>query len=739
MNDDERADILIVDDRPEQLFVLRTVLEELGQNVITASSGEMALKRVLAHDFAVILLDVNMPGIDGLETAALIRSRKKSAHIPIIFITADYHDEMHTARGYSLGAVDYIASPVVPEILRSKVKVFVDLYLYARRERQRIEAQVALADERAARAVAERAERRAAFLAQATSILAKSLELEATMRHVAGLVVPALGDVAMLHLPARNGEAPKTMIAWTDGQPASTVTAATVDGIEDPWLADIVESLAAAGHGVAVNCPDAATIEGMRALERDVPIRLTADRSAQSLVLISLSASGQTLGVLCFGSATRARTFDAETLSTAIDLSTRASIALDNAVLFRQIHEEDRRKNEFLAMLAHELRNPLAPIGNALHILDADAPGTPRSVWARSVIRRQFDLLVRLVDDLVDVSRITRGKIDLRIEPVDVVRVVETAIETCRPQIDAMRHALDVKLPPAPLYVRGDFARVAQVVGNLLSNAAKYTEPGGRISISAERDSDEIVLRVRDTGMGIPKDALLGIFELFTQLDRTIDRSKGGLGIGLTVVRRLVEMQGGTVIACSEGPGQGSEFVVRLPTADVMTTQHVGPDVVAVTAADQRRAPRFSVLVVDDNRDVAESTATLLEIAGHEVHIAYDGAAAISTAAKVRPQLALIDIGLPGMDGYEVVRRMRRDPVHSNTWICALSGYDSQNDRDRSASAGFDHHFVKPLDPARLSETLAALAAARAASVDSSRAAAPQQHGIAPPSLLRTD
>ncbi len=733
MDDIERANILIVDDRPEQLFVLRTVLEELGQNIITASSGEIALKRVLAHDFAVILLDVNMPGIDGLETAALIRGRKKSAHIPIIFVTADYHDQMHTARGYSLGAVDYIASPVVPEILRSKVKVFVDLHLYARHERQRIEGQIALAEERAARVVAERAERRAVFLAQATTSLAQSLELEATMRHVAALVVPALGDVAMLHLTARDGEGAKTMIASTDGESASTISVAAVDSIEDPWLGEIVESLDPAACGIAVNCPAAATIEGMRTLLRDTPIPLSLGRSgAQSLVIVPLVASGKLLGVLALGFTACARTFDVETLSIAIDLSARASIALDNAVLFRRIQEDDRRKNEFLAMLAHELRNPLAPIGNALHILDADASGTPRSVWARNVIRRQFDLLVRLVDDLVDVSRITRGKIALRIEPVDVARVIETAIETCRPQIDSMRHALDVKLPTPPLYLRGDCARVTQVIGNLLSNAAKYTEPGGKISISADREGDAVVLHVRDTGMGIPKDALFGIFELFTQLNRTIDRSKGGLGIGLTVVRRLVEMQGGTVIAYSEGADRGSEFVVRLPAADVITAQHVGADVVTTTEADQPAAGRFTVLVVDDNRDVAESTATLLEIAGHEVHIAYDGAAAISAAAKIRPQLALIDIGLPGMDGYEVVRRLRRDPLHTDTWICALSGYDSQHDRERSASAGFDHHFVKPLDPAQLSEMLAALAATRSGSAAAPRAAAPERTATAP-------
>jgi signal transduction histidine kinase len=242
------------------------------------------------------------------------------------------------------------------------------------------------------------------------------------------------------------------------------------------------------------------------------------------------------------------RTLDAETLTTAIDLSARASIALDNAALFRRIREEDRRKSEFLAMLAHELRNPLAPIGNALHILDADESSSTRSAWARNLIRRQFDLLVRLVDDLVDVSRINRGKIDLRIELVDMARVVELAIETCRPQIDSMRHMLEVKLPASPLHVRGDFARIAQITGNLLSNAAKYTEPGGTIEIAIERDEDEVVLRVRDTGMGDTEGSVAR--DLRALLRNSTGRSiapKVGLGIGLTVVRRLVEMQGGTV------------------------------------------------------------------------------------------------------------------------------------------------------------------------------------------------
>ncbi len=702
----ERANILIVDDRPEQLLALRAVLEDLGQNIITATSGEMALKRVLEHDFAVILLDVHLPGIDGLETAEMIRGRKKSAHVPIIFITADHHDEMHRARGYLLGAVDYITSPVVPDALRSKVKVFVDLYLYAQRERQRIEAQLELVAERAARAAAERAERRAAFLVQATTALARSLDLDATMRHLAALVVPRLGDVAVVRL-AEGDDDPKTMSACSAAELGAAPTVTMVDAVDDRWLGETIEAVAADERAVAINCAMASTLGNFVTLERTVPIRVAPDCAVHSVVLVPLAARGRSLGVLTLGLTEPSREFDIEMLSTTIDLATRASIALDNAVLFRRIHEEDRRKNEFLAMLAHELRNPLTPIGNALHVLEADAQAAARSVWAREMIRRQFDLLVRLVDDLLDVSRITRGKIDLRIEPVDVARVVDVAIETSRPQIDAMRHTLDVSLPEKPLYLRGDFARIAQIIGNLLSNSAKYTEPGGRISLKVEREGEEVVLRVRDTGMGIPKHALLAIFELFTQLNRTIDRAKGGLGIGLTVVRRLVEMQGGSVVALSDGPDRGSEFVVRLPVAE---------PVVADASAHTRdpAAPQqpLSVLVVDDNRDVAESTATLLQIAGHQVHVAYDGLGAIETAARVRPQLALIDIGLPGIDGYEVARRLRRDPRHSGTWICALSGYDTQHDRERSRNAGFDHHFVKPLDPARLEQALASLTAA---------------------------
>jgi signal transduction histidine kinase/ActR/RegA family two-component response regulator len=575
-----------------------------------------------------------------------------------------------------------------------------------------VEAQMALVEERAARAAAERAERRAAFLVQASTALAGSLDLEATMHHLATLVVPSLCDVAILHLAPDEDRDTRTLMASCHGN--ATAVAVSVDAIDEPWLATMLARAGHSGRVLTVNCGGQDGLDALRGdverLQRDAPIALPLGRSAASLAMLPLSARGRSLGVLALAS--DGRRFDADTLSTAADLAARASIALDNAVLFRQVQEVDRRKNEFLAMLAHELRNPLAPISNAVHLLEAASSDPEQYAWARDVIRRQLSQLVRLVDDLLDVSRITRGKIELRLESVDVAQVIEVAVETCRAQIDAMGHVLTVSLPPVPLRFRGDPARTAQILGNLLSNAVKYTERGGNIWLSAARDGADVVLRVRDSGVGIPKESLTGIFELFTQLNRTLDRSSGGLGIGLTVVRRLVEMHGGTVTAYSEGPDRGSEFVVRLPAIDASL-----PAGEAITPVRTDRAvprpdassQRLSVLVVDDNRDVAESTATLLEMAGHDVHIAYDGASALEAASRVRPQVMLVDIGLPGMDGYEVARRLRADPENRDGWIFALSGYDSQQDRERSASAGFDRHFAKPFDAGQLAGALAAL------------------------------
>ncbi len=368
--------------------------------------------------------------------------------------------------------------------------------------------------------------------------------------------------------------------------------------------------------------------------------------------------------------------------------------------------EAARRKDEFLAMLGHELRNPLAPIRNGLQILKRVGHDPEAIARARDMMDRQVQQMARLVDDLLDVSRITRGVVELRRTAVDVGDVVARAVETARPLIDAKGHRLSVTRPDGPVLVEGDPVRLAQVVGNLLNDAAKYTPDGGDIAVSLAAEGAEVVVRVRDNGSGIPADVLPHVFDLFTQAERTIDRSQGGLGIGLTVVRSLVEMHGGSAEAHSEGPGRGSEFVIRLPSHRPSSlvpgpSRETGGEGPGTGDKGQIR-----VLVVDDNVDAAESLATLLQLSGHEVRAVYDGPGALAAARAFRPGAVVLDVGLPGMDGYEVARRLRREPGGAEMLLIALTGYGQDDDRRRSEQAGFDHHLVKPADPLALEAAL---------------------------------
>jgi signal transduction histidine kinase/DNA-binding response OmpR family regulator len=684
----DRANILIVDDRPDKLLVYQTLLEELQQNLFTASSGDDALRQVLDRDFALILLDVNMPGLDGLETAALIRNRRKSAHTPIILVTADYGDELRMTKAYSLGAVDYIASPVVPEILRAKVRVFVDLYLLAEQAKRQAQERIALIEEKAAREAAERASRRLAFLAEASATLASSLDLEATMRKLSQLVVPRFADVAIVSLVSTEGQAERHEMAWSTNDAENPLLTASLAALGDPMLDDAVMRVRDCGRPESIERDAAGQPASRIALPRGLAVH--------ALMLVPLLVRGRKLGVLTLGLEDAARHFDSDALPMVSDLATRGATALDNALLFRKIQDEDQRKNEFLAMLAHELRNPLAPISNAVHILRVSEDDASKIAWARELIARQLKQLVRLVDDLLDVSRITRGKIELKIETVDVAQVIAAAIETSKPNIDAQRHTLSLQLPSEPLQLIGDFARVAQVLSNVVNNAAKYTPKGGRISLSAAREGDEIVFRVRDSGVGIPPEFLTSIFDPFTQVDRTLARSHGGLGIGLTLVRRLVEMQNGRVSVRSEGRNRGSEFTVRLPATEAAKPAAGGA---AEPAATQPSPAGLRVLVVDDNRDVADSTASVMRMNGCDVHVAYDGKAALESVQRLRPDAVLLDIGLPAIDGYLVAEHIRAQPENGRTMIVAVSGYGQEQDRLRSKSVGFDYHVVKPIEP----------------------------------------
>jgi PAS domain S-box-containing protein len=373
--------------------------------------------------------------------------------------------------------------------------------------------------------------------------------------------------------------------------------------------------------------------------------------------------------------------------------------------------EMDRRKDDFLAMLGHELRNPLTPISLSVALLRRHGPGRPESEKATSVIERQVQQLTRLVDELLEVSRITSGKIELKKERTDVASVVSRAVETSRPLIEARKHELTVRVPAEPIELDADPIRLAQALTNLLNNAAKYTEPGGRISISADLEGGEAVFRVRDTGIGIPAGLLDAIFEPFVQADRTLDRSQGGLGLGLPLVRSLVQMHGGTVRARSEGLGKGSELEVRVPAvtrieARARATSRAAPGPV--------HAEKHRVLVVDDSRDIVESLADVLTTNGHEVRTAYDGPAALDAVKEgFHPEVVFLDVGMPGMDGYEVARRLRKLPGVEGAVLVALTGYGQEQDRERSKEAGFDRHLVKPVDLTDIEGVLVSLAPRR--------------------------
>jgi signal transduction histidine kinase len=372
------------------------------------------------------------------------------------------------------------------------------------------------------------------------------------------------------------------------------------------------------------------------------------------------------------------------------------------------LKEVDRRKNEFITVLGHEMRNPLAPLWHTVSILEILGKSEPGILEVRDIVRRQVQQLTRLADDLLDISRIAQGKIELRQAPVDLSQAVAQAVEMCAPYTRARLHRLDVVLPPEPLCVNADAARLVQVLGNLLNNAAKYTEPGGRISLVVENANGEAVIRVRDTGIGIPPAMLPHVFELFTQGEWSENHSREGMGIGLALVRRLVELHGGTITAASEGVGLGSEFVMRLPAitpaaSNGQAAASQGEDLQASAAGSGPRR----ILVVDDNVDATTTLGMLLSVEQHAVHVAHDGPTALEAAKEFRPDVILLDIGLPRMDGYEVARRLREEPDLKNVLLVALTGYGQEEDRRRSTEAGFDFHLVKPVSLEALRGALA--------------------------------
>jgi PAS domain S-box-containing protein len=457
---------------------------------------------------------------------------------------------------------------------------------------------------------------------------------------------------------------------------------------------------AALRYGRRVIAPNLETFEdfaGTNAAEAHIAVGV---RAAQSTPLVS--RSGDLMGMI--STHWRVTHEPAERDLRLLDvLARQAADLIERSRAEHALRDADRKKDEFLATLAHELRNPLAPIRNAVQLLTARGPANPELQWAGGVIDRQVRLMARLLDDLLDVSRISHNKPELRTERVDLVTVIEAAVETSRPVIEAGRHELTVTLPSAPIPLDADPVRLAQVFSNLLNNAARYTEDGGHIRVSAERQGDDVIVTVKDTGIGIASELLPHIFEIFSQA-RPAPESQGGLGIGLSLVKGLVELHGGTVEASSSGPGRGSEFVVRLPiAAETPARMPARP----VTDDLRLPTPKRRVLVVDDNRDSADSLTMLLQVMGHDACTAYDAEEAIQTAAEFQPDIVLLDIGMPTLNGYDACRRIREQPWGQDMFLIALTGWGQEEDRRRSEEAGFDHHMVKPLDPAVLRQLLA--------------------------------
>jgi signal transduction histidine kinase len=539
------VNILLVDDQPGRLLTYRAILEPLGERLVDASSGQEALQKLMQEEFAVILLDVNMPGMDGFETASLIHQHPRFERTPIIFVTAVNVSDLDRMRGYKLGAVDYVMVPVIPEILRSKVVVLAELFR-KRRELQLANERLAAANE------ALRTEK-----ARELELLNESLRL------------------ANVELAQRN-----------------------------------------------------------------------------------------------------------------VDLQSQIG---ERARAEAQLRELDRRKDEFLATLAHELRNPLAPLRNAVSIRKLTGSDDP----LQEMMERQLGLLVRLIDDLLDVARISRGKLVLKPEPTTLQDILHAAIETASPVLEAGAHPLNLALPEMPLPMLADGERLSQVFSNLLSNAAKYSDAGRPIEVVAQRDGTLVTVSVQDRGIGLTEQQIQEVFELFAQVDTSVERARGGLGIGLTLVKQLVEMHGGGIRVESPGLDQGSNFCVTLPLRELPgTPTHESPE----PALKPTQAGRRRILVLDDNRDAADTLAMMLELLGHEVTRLYDPQLALEEVERFDPDLVFLDIGMPNLSGYELAQRLRAQPRGDARVLVAVTGWGQPDDRRRTAEAGFDHHLVKPPD-----------------------------------------
>jgi len=529
------------------------------------------------------------------------------------------------------------------------------------------------------------------FLLSASTLLSESMDYERNLTILARLSLPKLGEWCAIDIVQENDKGVMALrrITSQHRDPQMQALLTEMDR-RYPHLRDAPAgpaNVVRTGQKELINIASDEIIASLA--EDEEHLQMLRQLGFRSVMIVPLMARGRRLGAMSFYSS-RDRQFDLTDLDLAEDLTRRAAYYVDNAQLYQQVRAADRRKDEFLATLAHELRNPLAPIMNAFEILRKRVGDHPELDPLHETVRRQIQHLVRLINDLVDVSRITRGKIALRMERVRLETLVHQAVDTSQPLIDARRQKLTLNLSPEPLWLSADPARLVQVIANLLNNASKYTHAGGCIWLITEREGEQAILRVRDNGSGIETDLLPQVFDLFTQGDRSLDRVQGGLGIGLTIVRSLVEDHHGQVVAFSEGQGRGSEFVVRLP----IIAEGARPELAEPQGV--RAGPPRRIVVVEDNRDARETLERLLALDGHAVLTADDGPTGLERILSTRPEVALVDVGLPRLDGYGVASEVRKQ-LGSAVQLVALTGYGNPEDRQRAFLSGFDSHLVKPV------------------------------------------
>lgn len=533
----------------------------------------------------------------------------------------------------------------------------------------------------------KQAEQRLRLLWESAAVLLSTDNPDPMLRGLIAKIAPHLGvDVYFNYLVNDSGDALR--LASCDGIPLEAARAMTRLEFGQSICGTVAlhRQAIVASHLQQSDDPDTESLKSF---------------GVRAYVCNPLVAENRLVGTLSFGSRTKDH-FDPEEVAFLETLCHYVTMAYERLRLVNELKEADRRKDEFLATLAHELRNPLAPVRNAVQVLRLRGPDEPELRWGWDVIDRQVEHLTRLIDDLLDISRITRNKLELRKQRIELAEVIRGAVESSRPVIEQREQELEVILPPGPIYLNGDLVRLTQVLMNLLNNAAKFTERRGRIWLSAERQEGDVLVRVRDTGVGIAAEKLPRLFDIFFQVDKTREQSQGGLGIGLSLVRRLVELHGGRVEAHSEGVGKGSEFIVRLPALVDQPPQAQEPSDNGKPKPAARR-----ILVVDDNRDSADSLAMLLRLIGNEVQAAYDGMQGVEAAEQFRPEVVLLDIGMPRLNGEDACRRIRAEPWGQEMMLIALTGWGQEGDRRRFKEAGFDHHITKPVEPAALLKLLA--------------------------------